>query len=98
MICWVTLLYINFIYYLHNALCFRPAFPATSIAFGQSILGTMLALPETISFRLSVSSGNSIPKRHVLTIVVVEIQVVHGVACRAIHHSRVGQILGIIWD
>lgn len=51
---------------------------------------------ELVAAGFPIGSSNAIPERCELPIVIVEVQVVQGVAFRAIDDSRMGKTVGVV--
>lgn len=56
----------------------------------------LLALVEQLLVRFSVRIADSVPQRGELTIVVVEVQVMHSVTCGTVNHWVSGQVLTVM--
>lgn len=63
----------------------------------QSLSLAILVLYESILLRRAVCPIQTIPERQELTIVIVEVQVMHGMTRRTVNNDRLRKILGIIW-
>jgi hypothetical protein len=53
-------------------------------------------LDEQLGVRLAVGAAEAVPQRRELAVVVVEVQVVHGVAGGAVDDGRVGDVLAVV--
>ena len=76
---------------LHNGLHFlRLALPFvfTHLAFAA----------KELVIRLSVRPTEAVPQRRELTVVVVEVQVVHGMACCAVDDRGIGNVFAIVLE
>lgn len=72
----------------HPLHLFRLSFPLR--------LAHLLLSPEQLFVRLPVAATKTVPQGCELAVVVVEVQVVHCVACCAIDNGRVGHIFAIV--
>jgi len=60
------------------------------------LLGELVSPPEQLLIRLSVAASQTIPQSRVLAIVIVEVQVVHGVTRSAVYERAVGQVFAVV--